>query len=76
MRNPYEENTKEADDKLWNNNINVSASDIHIESDNDSAMQNPYTFEPIGTSPNKTKWLTLQSQTKISIAKNQGLLQF
>ena len=55
MRNPYEENTKEADDKLWNNNINVSASDIHIESDNDSAMQNPYTFEPIGTSPNKTK---------------------
>ena len=58
VRNPYEENTKEADDKLSNNNINVSASDIQIESsDGEPAMQNPYAFETLGTSPNKNKWL-------------------
>lgn len=60
VRNPYEENTKEADDKLSNNNNNVSASDIHIEtSDDESALQNPYTFETLGTSPNNNKWLSL-----------------
>ena len=53
VRNPYEENTKEADDKLSGN---VSASDIHIEtSDDEHALQNPYTYETLGTSPNPNK---------------------